>query len=337
MDKDTIFVTFAEKIVPVFRVSIVMCTYNGERYLARQLDSILQQTYPLHEILIQDDGSTDNTCDIVRRYQQDHPFIRLIRNERNLGFNRNFLSAISQASGNYVALSDQDDIWAPDKIASLLEVLQSSGKAACFSRSRAFSDETGEVDFFDPRTPNYSIERLILANIVPGHTLLMKKSFTERLSLAAFEQIDGWYYDEYIAVTAAACDQLDFCDKYLVSYRRHAAQITADMEKAKPAAHPLRYVAKSIRLYFRKKKAITEGFRKKYDFLCSFPESNEHLDNARQLTLLSSKRGLGSFFRLERLCVRRRRHILATAEMNPLALFFKALFYPFYCANYFEE
>ena len=95
------------------KVSIVMCTYNGAKYLAPQLDSILAQTYPLWEILIQDDGSTDATCDIVEDYQKRFPVIRLIRNPQNLGYNLNFLTAISRATGYYVAISDQDDIWEP--------------------------------------------------------------------------------------------------------------------------------------------------------------------------------------------------------------------------------
>lgn len=317
------------------KVSIVMCTYNGERHLARQLDSILQQTFPLHEILIQDDGSTDATCDIVRVYQDRYPFIRLIQNPENLGFNRNFLTAISRATGDYIALSDQDDVWAPEKIASLMETLRTTGKAVCFSRSQAFSDETGTVEFFDPRTPNYTIERLILANIAPGHTMLIEKDFSRRLSIEAFEQVDRWYYDEYIAVTAAAYDQLAFCDKYLVSYRRHPAQVTAAQQTAILQVKPLRYVTQSFRRYFRQKEAITARFRQKYQFLCGIPASHVHLENAREINRLSAQRSLGAFLRLERRCIKARRYILATSEMNPVALFCKALFYPFYCANYY--
>ena len=319
------------------RVSIVMCTYNGERYLARQLDSILQQTYPLHEILIQDDGSTDRTCQIVEEYREKHPLIRLIRNGKNLGFNHNFLDAIPKATGDYIALSDQDDIWALDKIASLIETVQATGKAVCFSRSQAFSEETGPVAFFDRRTPNYTIERLILANIAPGHTLLIDKDFSRLLTRESFEKVGRWYYDEFIAATAAAYDQLAFCDKYLVSYRRHAGQITAAQSTSQIEVKPLRYVIGSVRLYFRKKAVMTAWFAEKNRFLADIPENHPHLENARKLTLLSSRRDLLSFLRLLRLCVRTRRYIYFTAEVRPVVLFFRALFYPIYCANYFRD
>lgn len=319
------------------RVSVVLCTYNGEKHLARQLDSILQQTCPPHEILVQDDGSADRTCEIVEQYCEKYPLIRLVRNPENLGFNRNFLDAISKATGDWIALSDQDDIWAPDKIASLLETVRVTGKAVCFSRSRAFSDETGPVDFFDPRTPNYTIERLYLANIAPGHTMLIEKGFSALLTWESFEQMDRWYYDEFIAATAAAYDQLAFCDKYLVSYRRHPGQITAAQATAQINVKPLRYVAQSVSLYFRKKKEMTVWFAQKHRFLAGIPTHQPHLENARKLTLLSSRRDPASFLRLLRLCVKTRNYIYYTAEVGPVALFFRSLFYPFYCANYFRD
>lgn len=68
-------------------VSVVMCTYNGERFLREQLDSILAQTYPLREIIIQDDGSTDATPAICREYEARYPIVRFIQNEHNLGYN----------------------------------------------------------------------------------------------------------------------------------------------------------------------------------------------------------------------------------------------------------
>lgn len=92
-------------------VSIVMCTYNGEQFLREQLDSILAQTYPIHELIIQDDCSTDHTADIVREYARQYPFIRFHANISNLGFNRNFQDALSKAEGDYIAIADQDDIW----------------------------------------------------------------------------------------------------------------------------------------------------------------------------------------------------------------------------------
>ena len=103
------------------RVSVVMATYNGEPYLQEQLDSIVAQTYPVHELIIQDDGSSDRTVDIARSYELRYPFVHVFVNEQNLGFQENFRTAVMRATGDFVALSDQDDVWFPEKIAKQVE------------------------------------------------------------------------------------------------------------------------------------------------------------------------------------------------------------------------
>lgn len=103
-------------------VSVVMCTYNGEKFLREQLDSIVQQSYPIHELLIQDDQSTDRTTEIIKEYQARYPFIRLHINEKNLGFNANFHTALCSATGDFISISDQDDVWHPDKLKEMWHV-----------------------------------------------------------------------------------------------------------------------------------------------------------------------------------------------------------------------
>lgn len=112
-------------------VDVVMCTYNGERYLREQLDSIIGQTYPIHRLIVQDDRSTDGTVAIVREYAARYPFISLYVNGRNLGYNLNFKSAVMRATADFVAISDQDDVWFADKIARQVEAI--GGHNICFS------------------------------------------------------------------------------------------------------------------------------------------------------------------------------------------------------------
>ena len=97
-------------------VSVVMCTYNGEKYLREQMDSILAQTYPIHEIIVCDDYSTDGTMNILQEYATKFPFIKVHRNTRNKGCNQNFHDIFYQVSKkvDYIAISDQDDIWFPE-------------------------------------------------------------------------------------------------------------------------------------------------------------------------------------------------------------------------------
>lgn len=97
-------------------VSVIVCTYNGEQYLREQLDSILLQTYPIRELIIQDDGSTDGTVQIVKEYEARHPQVKVYLNEHNLGFNANFETAAMRATSDFIAIADQDDVWYPAKI-----------------------------------------------------------------------------------------------------------------------------------------------------------------------------------------------------------------------------
>ena len=91
-------------------ISIAMATYNGELFIREQLDSILTQTLSDWELIVCDDGSTDNTLSILQEYANNDSRIKIYQNETNLGFKRNFEKAIGLCSGEYIALCDQDDI-----------------------------------------------------------------------------------------------------------------------------------------------------------------------------------------------------------------------------------
>ena len=109
-------------------ISVVMTTYNGEKYIVEQLDSIRLQTKKPDEVIICDDLSTDNTYEIIRRYICTHSLNNwiLMKNERNLGWKRNFYYAISQAKGEIVFLADQDDIWNLNKIEDMVNIIISN-------------------------------------------------------------------------------------------------------------------------------------------------------------------------------------------------------------------
>lgn len=154
-------------------ISIVMCTYNGELYIREQLDSIVSQTYPVYELIIQDDHSTDNTVKVIEEYADKYPYIHVYRNTRNLGFNRNFKKAILRATGEFIAISDQDDIWMPGKIAEQVKAIGEHD--ICFSsyyRGPVLNDRTPVV------SPLYNMERLLFTNCIPGHSMLVRQSFT---------------------------------------------------------------------------------------------------------------------------------------------------------------
>jgi glycosyltransferase involved in cell wall biosynthesis len=99
------------------KISIALCTYNGERFLQEQLDSFLAQTRRPEELVVCDDRSTDRTREILKAFQEIAPFpMRIIINEQRLGFRKNFEKALSLCRGDLISFSDQDDIWLPEKL-----------------------------------------------------------------------------------------------------------------------------------------------------------------------------------------------------------------------------
>lgn len=107
-------------------ISIALAAYNGEKYIREQLDSILAQDYNNWELVICDDNSTDSTVGIINEYLERNNRVRLIRNEQNLVFVKNFEKAIKLCRGEYIALSDQDDIWTSDHLSKLLQELKTN-------------------------------------------------------------------------------------------------------------------------------------------------------------------------------------------------------------------
>lgn len=105
------------------RVSVVMTTYNGQKYLREQMDSLREQTMPIDEVIIMDDCSTDHTPDLVSAYIKEYDLKgwNLVQNEQNQGWKKNFKSGFDLATGNYIFPCDQDDIWHLDKVEKMVE------------------------------------------------------------------------------------------------------------------------------------------------------------------------------------------------------------------------
>lgn len=107
------------------KISVCLATYNGGKFLGMQLDSILSQLKQEDEVVIIDDASSDNTVEVIKSYRDSR--VRLYRNEQNQGVNYSFGRAISMATGEYLFLSDQDDVWPSGRAETMLNALQKDG------------------------------------------------------------------------------------------------------------------------------------------------------------------------------------------------------------------
>ncbi len=205
-------------------VSIVLCTYNGSRFLAAQLDSLLAQTYRNIEIVAVDDASADDSVAVLNRYAERDARIRVVVNSANLGFARNFESSLERSRGEFIAPCDQDDIWLPDKITALMAAIDGHSMAYCDS---TLVDAQGTPCGYrmSQVLPMRSIDDPLpfaFGNCVSGHAMLFRRSLLER----ALPVPAGFFYDWWLAAVAAATEGVAFCDRSLVLYRQHGANVT---------------------------------------------------------------------------------------------------------------
>jgi glycosyltransferase involved in cell wall biosynthesis len=202
-------------------VSIALCAYNGERYIKKQLESIINQTHRNLEIIIVDDCSTDATAEIIKEFAQKDDRIKFYQNEVNLGYNKNFGRAIGLTTGEYISISDQDDIWELHKIATLLENMGNNWLV--FSNSQ-FIDEEGKTG--DTLLNNFSIgnkdyRMIIFTNYVAGHSVLFRREFLNYL--LPFPEMG--FYDWWMAFVALYHHRIAYIDKVLTMYRKHSTSV----------------------------------------------------------------------------------------------------------------
>ncbi|MDN3587420.1 glycosyltransferase family 2 protein [Pedobacter aquatilis] len=205
-------------------VSIALCTYNGEKYIAKQLDSILNQDYPNLEIIISDDVSSDGTAAILEYYAAKNQNIKFWINDFNLGFNQNFKKAIDNCSGDFIAIADQDDIWLENKISVLVNNI---GDNLLIYHNSEFIDNQDKSTRKSTLSHHRFVKgecakNLLYYNCVSGHTCLIKK---ELLTLTP-EFPAHFYYDWWLAYTAACTGRITYLTDKLVLHRKHEESST---------------------------------------------------------------------------------------------------------------
>lgn len=215
--------------------SIALCTYNGAKFLAGQLESFLRQTRLPDELVVCDDRSTDETIGILEDFARDAPFpVRIYVNENNLGSTKNFERAISFCTGDLIFLSDQDDVWENKKISRMVSIFdQNPDTILAFSDAeivdenlKSLGKSLWETTFNDRKRNLVSKENFfgILLNegIVTGATVCFKSELKDYI--LPIPILGNFIHDGWIALVAAQLGKVEFLSEKLIKYRQHSNQ-----------------------------------------------------------------------------------------------------------------
>lgn len=181
-------------------VQVLMSTYNGEKYIREQLDSILAQTYSEVKILIRDDGSKDKTVTILKEYAEKYKNITYYEGN-NIGVIQSFLQLLkdSDDSAEYYAFADQDDVWLPEKIERAVEKIKNSKKTSpiLYCSDLYVTDAELNIIKRDDKRPRPSFGNALVENICTGCTAVMNHSLRNVINQTRPTNIvmhDWWFY-----------------------------------------------------------------------------------------------------------------------------------------------
>lgn len=213
-------------------VSVLLASYNGEKYIREQLDSILGQTFSDLSIVISDDLSTDGTPSIIREYEEQYPGrVRCLKNrERSGSAQNNFFRLLTSVSDEYVMLCDQDDVWLPDKAEVTLREMKRLEAAwgaevpLLVHGDLSVTDKTGnilhnsmaeyqKIAVHDNRFSHYLVE-----NNITGNTVMINRAFLRFFAEIPKECV---MHDWWLGLLASCFGRISYIDRPLVLYRQH--------------------------------------------------------------------------------------------------------------------
>ena len=209
------------------QVSIAVCTYNSAVFLRQQINSLLTQTYRNIEVIVVDDASADHTTAILAEYAQQDGRLRFFRNEKNIGYNKNFEKAVGLCNAGYIAICDQDDIWETNKIEIMMQHWP-AGSLFIYSLSGSFSDDNFEGRKLPPDiiySDISDVHKLVFNSPVHGHASMFKK---ELLTLC-MSFPDDIFYDWWMSMHAASAGTIAVVPLTLTWHRIHQHNSSADL------------------------------------------------------------------------------------------------------------
>lgn len=212
------------------KIDILLATYNGEKYLKAQIDSILNQTYKNIRLIISDDCSKDSTREILKEYEQKDKRIKVFYQEKNLGYIKNFEFLLKQVENDIYMLSDQDDVWLPEKVEKYHEVLKQQNADLVFGDLEVVDEELNNIypSFNDFMLLTRKIKKYIdsyklnyLYNCVTGCTIMSRKKWINTL-LPFPSKTKYVAHDHWISLIISLNGKLIYIPEKYIKYRQHS-------------------------------------------------------------------------------------------------------------------
>jgi glycosyltransferase involved in cell wall biosynthesis len=269
-------------------ISVVLATYNGSKYIVKQLDSILNQTVPPDEIIICDDISTDETVSLLQPYLLNSR-IKLFVNDKRLGVVDNFKKGAKLAAKhNWLAFADQDDIWVPEKLyklANAMELIDDGITPSLVYSDLIVIDKNDVVtalSFWDKqkiRPAKIKLATILYGNVVTGCTMLVNYAMAEELFVF---QSDQYFHDEWLGLIAYSFGHVKILNETLVLYRQHESNVTFS-EEYKPLGLADK-MKDDLNYLLGKKKFLSRQFELAKEFLSKY----QHKLNEQQIQAIKN-------------------------------------------------
>ena len=215
------------------RISVAMATYNGEKYIEKQLVSILNNICENDEIIISDDGSTDSTLEIIKKLNKGN--IKVIKGPKK-GVMKNFENAIKNCRGEFIFLSDQDDIWAAGKVENVLKLFEKGVTAVVHDVS--YINEKDEImykSFFEKRRVRSGLVNNLIKNSYLGNAMCFRGDLKEKvIPIPVDKRMSDQWHDQWIGLVCEAYGKVVFDKQVLGYYRRHSSNVSSGVRGSIP-------------------------------------------------------------------------------------------------------
>ena len=211
------------------RVSVCMATYNGEKYICEQLDTIIANLTDHDELIISDDGSTDDTVAILQQYQLKYPYITILNGPQK-GVIKNFENALINSHGKYIFLSDQDDEWMKNKVERMIKEFENSKVMAVVHDAVIVDAENNEINssLFKIRNSKKGLCKNLIKNSYVGCCMAVRRELVEK-ALPFPENIE--MHDWWCMLIASIFGQIAYLDEPTIYYRQHGTNTLGAVDR----------------------------------------------------------------------------------------------------------